>query len=210
MAGMLKRVAPLSYEAWIDYDVCGAPLSRMELDVLRTLVSPDGRRAGLQPAADAADPRQALLAAGLSTREADELLPKLRPDERPRLRAGPRPGPAARVLRRALRAGRPQRRPRRPPEPGEPRRHLAGRRAPPRGGSLDEPCPLDRRSGAQQRHRVAPVGAGQARIDCSVFGAGVGVAAADHGLVARAAGDVGVELPAGHAGRRSWGSGCLV
>ena len=25
MAGMLKRVAPLSYEAWIDYDVCGAP-----------------------------------------------------------------------------------------------------------------------------------------------------------------------------------------
>ncbi|MEO5768704.1 MAG: FAD-dependent thymidylate synthase, partial [Polyangia bacterium] len=29
MAGMLKRVAPLSYEAWIDYDVCGAPLSRM-------------------------------------------------------------------------------------------------------------------------------------------------------------------------------------
>jgi thymidylate synthase (FAD) len=38
MAGMLKRVAPLSYEAWIDYDVCGAHLSRMELDVLRSLV----------------------------------------------------------------------------------------------------------------------------------------------------------------------------
>ncbi len=32
MAGMLKRVAPLSYEAWIDYDVCGGQLSRMELD----------------------------------------------------------------------------------------------------------------------------------------------------------------------------------
>src|SRR4029450_6713162 len=27
MAGMLKRVAPLSYEAWIDYDVRGARLS---------------------------------------------------------------------------------------------------------------------------------------------------------------------------------------
>ena len=39
MAGMLKRVAPLSYEAWIDYDVCGARVSRMELDALRKLVS---------------------------------------------------------------------------------------------------------------------------------------------------------------------------
>ena len=27
MAGMLKRVAPHSYEAWIDYDVCGARMS---------------------------------------------------------------------------------------------------------------------------------------------------------------------------------------
>ena len=32
MAGMLKRVAPLSYEAWIDYDVCGTQLSRAEMD----------------------------------------------------------------------------------------------------------------------------------------------------------------------------------
>ena len=38
MAGMLKRVAPHSYEAWIDYDVCGARVSRMELDALRKLV----------------------------------------------------------------------------------------------------------------------------------------------------------------------------
>ena len=38
MAGMLKRVAPLSYEAWIDYDVCGAHVSRAELDALRALV----------------------------------------------------------------------------------------------------------------------------------------------------------------------------
>jgi len=35
MAGMLKRVAPISYEAWVDYDVCGARVSRMELDALR-------------------------------------------------------------------------------------------------------------------------------------------------------------------------------
>jgi thymidylate synthase (FAD) len=38
MAGMLKRVAPLAYEAWIDYEVCGARLSRMEVDALRTLL----------------------------------------------------------------------------------------------------------------------------------------------------------------------------
>src|SRR6478609_1390881 len=38
LAGMLKRVAPHSYEAWIDYDVCGARVSRMELDALRKLV----------------------------------------------------------------------------------------------------------------------------------------------------------------------------
>ena len=41
MAGMLKRVAPLSYEAWIDYDVCGARLSRAEVQVLRLLLRTD-------------------------------------------------------------------------------------------------------------------------------------------------------------------------
>jgi thymidylate synthase (FAD) len=74
MAGMLKRVAPLSYEAWIDYDVCGGRLSRMELDVLRSLLrgSPDGL---------AAEPgrlsRAEMEAKGLSGREVDELLATL-------------------------------------------------------------------------------------------------------------------------------------
>jgi thymidylate synthase (FAD) len=71
MAGMLKRVAPLSYEAWIDYDVCGAHLSRMELDVLRALIR--GADDGV-----AADParlsRADMEAKGLSRRESDELL----------------------------------------------------------------------------------------------------------------------------------------
>lgn len=40
MAGMMKRVAPLSFEAWVDYDVDGARLSRMELDVLACMFSP--------------------------------------------------------------------------------------------------------------------------------------------------------------------------
>lgn len=39
MAGMLRRVAPLSYEAWIDYDVCGASFSRMELEAVRGLMN---------------------------------------------------------------------------------------------------------------------------------------------------------------------------
>ena len=77
MAGMLKRVAPLSYEAWIDYDVCGDRVSRMELDALRKLVNPEGEtlssREGVKLDADA------LAAGGLAKREAAELLLKLQP-----------------------------------------------------------------------------------------------------------------------------------
>src|SRR5450432_58978 len=81
MAGMLKRVAPLSYEAWIDYDVCGARVSRMELDALRRLVSAEGdvlhARDGVS--LDAAG----LAEAGLAKREASELLEKLAPKSVP-------------------------------------------------------------------------------------------------------------------------------
>ena len=76
MAGMLKRVAPLSYEAWIDYDVCGAPLSRMELDVLRRLIAPEG--GGLAPRGGALS-REQLADSGLALREVDELVAKLAP-----------------------------------------------------------------------------------------------------------------------------------
>src|SRR5438094_10653896 len=43
MAGMLKRVAPLSFEAWLDYEHGGAHLSRGELAALRRLVEVRGR-----------------------------------------------------------------------------------------------------------------------------------------------------------------------
>ena len=77
MAGMLKRVAPLSYEAWIDYDVCGNRVSRMELDALRQLVGVDGEalRARDGVTLDSA----ALAEGGLAKREAAELLQKLQP-----------------------------------------------------------------------------------------------------------------------------------
>ena len=39
MAGMLKRVAPLSYDAWMDYDVMGSHFSRMEMDLLRKYIT---------------------------------------------------------------------------------------------------------------------------------------------------------------------------
>ena len=71
MAGMLKRVAPLSYEAWIDYDVCGAHLSRMELNVLRFLVRGDSGGVAADPARLS---RADIEAKGLSGREIDELL----------------------------------------------------------------------------------------------------------------------------------------
>jgi thymidylate synthase (FAD) len=80
MAGMLQKVAPLSYEAWIDYDVCGAHLSRHELDVLRGVL---GERDGGVEARPGTLSREQLLAQGLSARELDELLAKLRPDPPP-------------------------------------------------------------------------------------------------------------------------------
>ena len=83
MAGMLQRVAPLTYEAWIDYDVMGARMSRGELEALSHLVEPDGEEGlRLRADAEALDP-QALAEIGLSPREIRELVAKLRPGPRP-------------------------------------------------------------------------------------------------------------------------------
>ena len=76
MAGMLKRVAPLSYEAWIDYDVCGTHVSRGELESLRALVKVDND--GLTSVSGRLD-RAALGERNLSKREIDELFAKLAP-----------------------------------------------------------------------------------------------------------------------------------
>jgi len=78
MAGMLKRVAPLSYEAWIDFDVCGARLSRGELDALRRLVEKSGD--GLSARSGEALGGRELEALGLSKREIRELFDKLADD----------------------------------------------------------------------------------------------------------------------------------
>ncbi len=80
MAGMLKRVAPLSYEAWIDYDVCGARMSHAELQAVRRLVTTSDGGLQARPASLSASELDAL---GLSAREQRELAEKLAPRDRP-------------------------------------------------------------------------------------------------------------------------------
>jgi thymidylate synthase (FAD) len=74
MAGMLQRVAPLTFEAWVDYDVAGTTLSRGELAAVQRLVRVRDR--GLE-AGDGRLTTAELEALGLSNREVEELLAKL-------------------------------------------------------------------------------------------------------------------------------------
>jgi thymidylate synthase (FAD) len=82
MAGMLKRVAPLSYEAWLDYEFCGAHMSHGELQALRELLEAEETSVSVRPESGPLT-LQDLKAHGLSAREARELLAKLRPADRP-------------------------------------------------------------------------------------------------------------------------------
>ncbi len=82
MAGMLERVAPLTYEAWLDYDVLGARLSAAELDILRSLLVADAD-AMTVGVGQGTRGEEELRAAGLSPREIRELIAKLGPRERP-------------------------------------------------------------------------------------------------------------------------------
>lgn len=78
MAGMLKRVAPLSYKAWIDYDVCGVKLSRMEMNVIKRLIVRYGDLIGINDYYDdfneSALGERDLTKFGLSKRECSEFL----------------------------------------------------------------------------------------------------------------------------------------
>lgn len=82
MAGILQRVAPLTYEAWIDYNVLGAHLSYGERRTLSRLLRAEeggiGSRGGVPPLT-----REDLEEMGLSGREIQELRDKLDPPERP-------------------------------------------------------------------------------------------------------------------------------
>ena len=73
MAGMLKRVAPLAYEAWIDYEVCGARLSRMEVAALRTMVKLHESSNFLSARGEIVAKNNTEKEFGLTSRETDEL-----------------------------------------------------------------------------------------------------------------------------------------
>jgi thymidylate synthase (FAD) len=82
IAAMVRRVAPLSYEAWIDYDVTGAHLSGGDLAALSTLVEADASGVRPRPGAAALGAEQ-LASHGLAPREVRELIARLQPAPRP-------------------------------------------------------------------------------------------------------------------------------
>jgi thymidylate synthase (FAD) len=79
MAGMLQRVAPLSFEAWVDYDLAAAHVSRGELAALRDLIdlSDDDDGPTLTARAGTTLGTSSLRDHGLSKREIQELAGKL-------------------------------------------------------------------------------------------------------------------------------------
>ncbi len=81
IAGMVKRVAPLSYEAWVDYQVMGDKLSHGEIQALSRLVAVDGD--GLAARDGTSLSNADLDGLGLSGREIRELKQKLVPREAP-------------------------------------------------------------------------------------------------------------------------------
>jgi thymidylate synthase (FAD) len=81
LAAMVRRVAPLSYEAWVDYDLSARSFTRAEREALTRLVSVDG---DLLRAVDGATlSKQELGELGMSAREITELVEKLASPERP-------------------------------------------------------------------------------------------------------------------------------
>ena len=76
IAGMVKRVAPLSFEAWIDYDLLGQSMSRAELSVLAELLDADGSSVATRSGVSFSSEK--LKEIGLSGREIEEFRTKLR------------------------------------------------------------------------------------------------------------------------------------
>jgi thymidylate synthase (FAD) len=78
MAGMFKRLAPLSYKAWIDYDVCGVRFSREERLALQKLLTHREREieGGARDECD-------LALEGLTARERAEFFEKLKAPKSP-------------------------------------------------------------------------------------------------------------------------------
>jgi len=81
IAGMVKRVAPLSYEAWVDYDLESRPLTRTERELLSRVVDASDEAVGGR--AGARVTKEDMKKAGLSPREIRELVEKLQAPDHP-------------------------------------------------------------------------------------------------------------------------------
>ena len=81
IAAMVKRVAPLSYEAWVDYDLESRPLTRVERQLLSRLV--EGSDDGISARDGASVSSEEMKDAGLSAREGRELVEKLQASDHP-------------------------------------------------------------------------------------------------------------------------------
>jgi thymidylate synthase (FAD) len=81
IAGMVKRVAPLSYEAWVDYDLESRPLTRAEREILARVV--DATDDEVSARAGTSVGKDDMKKAGLSPREIRELVEKLQAPDRP-------------------------------------------------------------------------------------------------------------------------------
>lgn len=79
IAAIVRRVAPLSYEAWIDYEVASAHFSRGDLAVLLRFIKADSEHGLLSSTMYpmTLDPKERLEGFSLSDREAAELVEKL-------------------------------------------------------------------------------------------------------------------------------------
>jgi len=75
IAAMVKRVAPLSYEAWVDYDLESRPLTRVERQILSQLVEGSDDSIGARDGASVTFDEMKTM--GLSPREGRELMEKL-------------------------------------------------------------------------------------------------------------------------------------
>jgi thymidylate synthase (FAD) len=81
IAAMVRRVAPLSYEAWVDYDLQAEPLTRVERELLSRVVVADDD--GISANDGASLSVDQMKEAGLSAREVRELVEKLQAPTRP-------------------------------------------------------------------------------------------------------------------------------
>lgn len=84
MAGVVQRLAPLSFEAWMDYEFLSSNLSRMELNILRKLISTGQNQQGKKHISTQS---HTIITEDnmpeLSSRETAELLSKFQPKEVP-------------------------------------------------------------------------------------------------------------------------------